>query len=327
MGNSALSVIIPNYNHGHYIAKALEAILSQSFRPLEVIVVDDDSGDDSVEVIEKYAELNPAVQLLRNDRNMGVVFSVSWGLEHASGDYVYLAAADDRIFPKFFERSMNLLLQYPQAAICCSDYATFEDDTSIVREHRFCWSDEPCYFSPDEFTDVIKIHGGFLPAVSSIVKRSLVSEISDSLSELKWHSDWFANFVIALRHGVCYVPEIQAALRVRSASYSASGVRQKQQQYQLYKYMLDLLHSPDYADLFDAFRRSGLWPIYNFRALCALVEEPRYWNYLSVTLVKRMLWNGMRGTLVRVLPSFVKKFYRRLHRANRNFLVTDDIST
>jgi glycosyltransferase involved in cell wall biosynthesis len=61
-----------NYNHGQYIRKALEAILAQSLRPIEVIVVDDGSTDNSVEVIESIMRQDSIVKLLRNDCNRGV---------------------------------------------------------------------------------------------------------------------------------------------------------------------------------------------------------------------------------------------------------------
>ena len=61
-----LSVVMCNYNHGHYIQEALQAILSQSFPPLEVIVIDDGSTDNSVQIIGGIAEKNPTVKFYRN---------------------------------------------------------------------------------------------------------------------------------------------------------------------------------------------------------------------------------------------------------------------
>src|SRR4051812_21669960 len=121
MSRSSLSVVMPNYNHSHYIGEALEAILGQTFRPMEVIVVDDASTDNSVEVIEQFVRRDSAVRLLRNEQNSGPVPTVNLGLKQASGDYVYTMAADDKILPTFFEKSMNLLAQYPQAGLCSAD--------------------------------------------------------------------------------------------------------------------------------------------------------------------------------------------------------------
>ena len=55
MTQSTLSVVMPNFNHGHYLKEALESVLAQSFKPLEVIVVDDASTDDSLAVAGEFA--------------------------------------------------------------------------------------------------------------------------------------------------------------------------------------------------------------------------------------------------------------------------------
>ena len=120
MKKGTLSVVISNYNHAHYLPESLQAILSQSYRPLEVIVIDDASTDNSVDVIESFARKDPIVHLYRNEQNRGVFFSANRGLNLAAGEYIYWAAADDRVCPGFFEKSMDILAQYPQAGLCSS---------------------------------------------------------------------------------------------------------------------------------------------------------------------------------------------------------------
>src|SRR5437868_7050033 len=127
MGRPTLSVIMPNYNHGHFLPEALDAILSQSWPADEVLIVDDASTDDSVEVIEGFARKHASVRLLRNERNMGAVYSGRRVFDAATGDYLYPSAADDRVQPGFFAKSMELLAQHPQAGLCCSDPAYFGD--------------------------------------------------------------------------------------------------------------------------------------------------------------------------------------------------------
>ena len=90
----AMSIVVPNYNHGHLIGEALGAIAAQTVAPFEVIVVDDGSTDDSVERIRELAGEMP-LQLHCHPRNRGVVAAMNTGLGLVKGDFVLFSAADD----------------------------------------------------------------------------------------------------------------------------------------------------------------------------------------------------------------------------------------
>src|SRR5438105_5266465 len=109
MGKPTLSVLMPNYNYAHFLPEALTAIVSQSYRPMEVIVMDDASTDNSVEVIERFQKDHSNIRLVRNARNMGVVHVLHALYQMASGDYIYATASDDRVLPGFFEQSIDIL--------------------------------------------------------------------------------------------------------------------------------------------------------------------------------------------------------------------------
>jgi glycosyltransferase involved in cell wall biosynthesis len=72
MGHNTLSVIMVNYNHGKFIGEALDAILSQSYRPMEIIVIDDASTDNSLEIIQQFVRRDLIIRLIRREKNMGV---------------------------------------------------------------------------------------------------------------------------------------------------------------------------------------------------------------------------------------------------------------
>src|SRR6266540_3959461 len=117
MAAPKLSVVVPTYNHAHYLPRALDAILGQSLQPREVIIVDDASTDGSQRLIEDYARKHPAIRAVRNERNLGVVASLNRGAELSSGEYLVFAASDDYILPGFYEKSIALLERFPQAGL------------------------------------------------------------------------------------------------------------------------------------------------------------------------------------------------------------------
>src|ERR1700674_5961017 len=92
-----LSVVLPNYNHARLVGRALAALLGQKRVADEIIVIDDGSTDDSVRVIDGIAAGAPAIRVLHNANNIGVIATLQRGLEAARGKYVYFAAADDWI--------------------------------------------------------------------------------------------------------------------------------------------------------------------------------------------------------------------------------------
>ncbi len=81
MTTSTLSVLMPNYNHGEFLPGSVQAILDQSCQPIEFIIVDDGSTDNSMDILNKFADLNPVIKLLENDVNKGHVYTFKRALE------------------------------------------------------------------------------------------------------------------------------------------------------------------------------------------------------------------------------------------------------
>jgi glycosyltransferase involved in cell wall biosynthesis len=125
-----LSVVLPNYNHAKLISRALQALTAQERAPDEIIVVDDASTDDSVRVIEMFAATAPAVTLLRNARNLGVIPTLERGFRAARGTYVYFAAADDFVLPDFFEKALRRLEANPDLALFCGEAVLVDGSTN-----------------------------------------------------------------------------------------------------------------------------------------------------------------------------------------------------
>jgi glycosyltransferase involved in cell wall biosynthesis len=310
MNRPTLSVIIPNYNDAAYIGAAMNAILAQSFQPLEVIVVDDGSTDNSVEVVEAFAGRSRLVKLLRNERNMGVIFSFNRGIQAAEGEYCYAASANDLVLPGFFEKSMGLLELHPRAGLCCSDPAILHPSGRIIGE-KLHWTQESCYLSPEGFVEVIrpswKRAGG---GTSMILKRSALVEAGGMVPELRVWGDWFAFHVVGFRHGICYIPEAMAAWRAQEQSF-ASGIRNKAAQRETIIRMLALLRSPAYRDVLPFFQRSGALSILP-NILPVLIRNPAYWDFISPILVARVLPYSTRFFLSGITPPRVRRLYHRV---------------
>lgn len=101
-----VSVIVPNFNHAQFLEERLKSIYNQSYRNIEIILLDDCSTDNSVEVMERLSESSPfLVKKIYNNSNGGSVFS-QWqkGIERAEGELVWICESDDFCEPDFLER-------------------------------------------------------------------------------------------------------------------------------------------------------------------------------------------------------------------------------
>ncbi len=109
-----LSVIIPVYNVERYIEQCLESVVNQSIgiENIEVIVVNDQTPDNSMSIVEKYAQKYPSIKIVNNEVNKGLGLSRNAGLSNATSDYVTFLDSDDFISLNTFEDSITKLKEF-----------------------------------------------------------------------------------------------------------------------------------------------------------------------------------------------------------------------
>jgi GT2 family glycosyltransferase len=106
-----VSIIIPCFNYARYLPAAIESALAQTYRPIEVIVVDDGSTDGSLELARDYS-----VQVLAQS-NQGLAASTNNGVQAGSGEFFLRLDADDVLYPAFVETTLAALTSHPDAAL------------------------------------------------------------------------------------------------------------------------------------------------------------------------------------------------------------------
>jgi hypothetical protein len=295
-----LSVLLPNYNHARFIGNALNAMLAQSVQPLEIIVVDDGSTDDSLAVIEGLARYHAHIRVLRNEVNQGVNASLNRALSVAKGDYIYGAAADDQVLPGFFERSLWMLAQHPRAAVCCSYPSRVDAVTGEVSEHAPGWSARERYFSPTELAAVMGGHA--IAGHTAIVRRDLFTGAGGWIGELQWFTDWYALQVSAFRGGACFIPATLALFRSSLISFYSTGVRNRELQFKAIENLLRRLQSPACCDVVHLFQQSGVLGEIGLDAVRVLALHRDLQSPLLVDLLRPALFAGARQLLKDIDP-------------------------
>ncbi|MDC0270544.1 glycosyltransferase, partial [bacterium] len=97
-----ISVIIPVYNAAPYIERCLRSVVKQTYRNLEIIVVNDGSTDGTDEILDQFAGTDDRIVVIHK-KNTGVSDTRNKGLDFASGDYIGFVDGDDEVYPDMFE--------------------------------------------------------------------------------------------------------------------------------------------------------------------------------------------------------------------------------
>ena len=107
-----LSVVIPNHNYGRFVGEAIASVAAQGYGPIQLIVVDDASTDNSVEEIERALDAADALDstmLIALEDNVGKLGALNRALEHVTGHYFIILDSDDILKPEYAERTIDEL--------------------------------------------------------------------------------------------------------------------------------------------------------------------------------------------------------------------------
>lgn len=144
-----IAAIIPNYNYADFLTERIDSVLFQTYPISELIILDDASPDNSVEVIEKkirsikqnYPEIK--VKFLKNEVNSGGCVFSQWqkGLKEAKSDYFWIAEADDSADPHFLETAMTKFEEKPNTVLFYSDSYRINQFNEITSKTCSDWAD------------------------------------------------------------------------------------------------------------------------------------------------------------------------------------------
>ena len=132
-----ISVVVPVFNVERYLSASLDSIVSQSFKDLEIILVDDGSTDRSGEICDKYAFLDNRVRVLHLD-NHAVAYARNSGLKIANGEYIIFLDSDDVIHPLMIETLYSLIISGNfDFSMCYGKKVSLAPDTFVTIDNIF----------------------------------------------------------------------------------------------------------------------------------------------------------------------------------------------
>ena len=116
--NDLISVIIPVYNAERFVAQTLDSVLEQTYENWEAILVNDGSTDNSLDILQKYAQKDARFKII-DKKNGGVSAARNDGLKKAAGEYITFLDADDLWYPQFLEFMLQALQTLNPDVVWC----------------------------------------------------------------------------------------------------------------------------------------------------------------------------------------------------------------
>lgn len=213
-----VSVVIPAYNCAGYIGEALTSVFAQSYRPIEVLVVDDGSTDRTAEVARGFAE----VRYLRQE-NRGPSAARNHGIRLSDGDFIAFLDADDLWPADKLADQLALLQRYPEAGLAFGDMREFSAETGAMPSMFERYHLDEQYFGHREIAvDAVEklMHMNFIPTGAVLARKAALSAAGLFDESRRLAEDWDLWLRVALRFPIVYAAKVWELKRAHQENVS-----------------------------------------------------------------------------------------------------------
>jgi glycosyltransferase involved in cell wall biosynthesis len=230
-----VSIVVPNYNHGRYLPERIESLLNQTYRDLDIIVVDDGSRDDSRAVIDRF-RTESRIRTLVFTENSGWVYA-RWndGAALAVGEYLLIAGADDSCHPTTIERLVSVLDATPSAGFAYS-HCLIIDALGRVRDSTTRWALrlDPNRWSAD-YADsgrtecqYLLVGNDAIPTASAVLmRRTLFEQVGGLDRTFPLMADYILWIRLLFLADVAFIAEPLTYWRMHPGSFTSRRLRRK----------------------------------------------------------------------------------------------------
>jgi len=222
-----VTIIIPTYNYAEYVIEAVVSAIGQTYRPIEIIVVDDGSQDNTREVLAEFINAGKIHYIYQD--NKGLAAARNTGLRSSGGEYISFLDADDLMDEKKIEIQAMHLDQNPECGVSFSDFRFFKDnDLSNLMN--------PPYHHSCELTFRDFIRGHFMPVHTTLVRQEVFKKVGyfdESLRKCEDSDLWIRAMVAGIRF--FYIDQVLAFYRLHGRQMVGDPVH-------LYKTFIEVIN-------------------------------------------------------------------------------------
>ena len=221
-----VSVIVPSFNYEEFLPQALDSIISQTYKNWEIIVVDDNSTDSSIDIINNYIKRYPdKIKLIvKKAEEKGLGFSYKIGVKASSGEYIAFLEADDIWLEDNLEKRMKIFDNYKEVVCVFGNAKIFGEERAVKnREKNVIFHFRDINIpkqSPFYFGDQIKKKIPVRTFSATVVKKDALRDIKFSNDFFTWF-DWWFHAQLSSKGKYFYIPEKNTLWRVHGDNYTS----------------------------------------------------------------------------------------------------------
>ena len=217
-----VSVIIPVYNAARFLDRTLNSIFAQTYKNIEIVLVDDCSKDESAEIIAQYKKENPGIVYHLQETNQGAAVARNTALELAKGRYVAFLDSDDMWYPEKIEKQLRLMKE-KDAAFCYTAIEMVNNGDEVIKKKRKV---------KEKINYRFLLHNTMIATSSVLIDRK---QTGDFRMPLRRGGQDYATWLMLLRDGtVAYgINEALVKYRVGNSSLSSNKFKSIKQVWQI----------------------------------------------------------------------------------------------
>lgn len=225
--NPLVSVIIPAYNHEMYIEEAIQSVINQTYKNIELIVINDGSTDGTGSIITNFIEKNNNFNIeYLSKPNEGICRTLNKGLELAKGKYVALLASDDMCMPDRIEKQLQLMEENANIGLVFSDhfFMRFNQITQL-KATDYKPNIRKCFINNIQNVNMYEklLTENIIPALTVFVRKECFDKVGGFDNNL-WAEDYDMWLRISKEYPIAFIDEPLAYYRIHDSNLSHTAV-------------------------------------------------------------------------------------------------------
>jgi len=224
-GSPTVTLVVPNFNHAHYLPESLGSIVSQTRAPDRVIIIDDCSTDESIAVISRFLADRPSWRLIRHETNKGVVRGQNEALAAAETEWVGFLGADDALHPTYLERVMAQAARVPEAGLvfaCCEIIGPEGRLGKRMLRPMMLPASASTFLNPADVQQILRVGDNYFSGTTSLYRRGALQALGGFDVKLGSFSDAFLARRLALTYGSYFIADALGYWRIHGHNYSTA---------------------------------------------------------------------------------------------------------